>query len=516
MSLLSRSIQIVGLVLIVCCVGCTSSYSAYSGEVKQALKEAGGNRAELIKVLKHYSAEGDEQKFKAAEFLIANMPGHGYVAAALFDKDKNEIEYDAPGYGTFEKAQAALDKIEKEHGEVQFKRKEFIKDLDVITADYLIENIDLAFKAWNERPWGKGLTFEAFCEHILPYRCSNEPINSWRGECMERYDDVAGKLDDKMNVKAAEKLISQDVHKWVRFDSVYYMHPTDQGFDEMKRTGMGRCEDISNMISYATRANCLAVASDYTPAWANRDNNHAWTTILDANGRGNAPLHNVPAKIYRKMFSIQRDCLALRKKKNEDLPRWLGGKNYIDVTEQYIDTSDVTVELVTDVPKKSSFAYLCVFNGGEWAPIAAGDIAGEKVTFKEIGRGIVYLPVYFVDKEIAPAAEAFTLDKAGKVHVLDGLEDSASPLQFAITTTKMATGDDDTNINIPQMRVKAGKSYGMSYWDGEWKSLGKKTTAKESVMFDSIPPNRLYWVIDEDGRKLERIFTIEQAKQKIW
>ena len=100
--------------------------------------------------------------------------------------------------------------------------------------------------------------------------------------------------------------------------------------------------------------------------------------------------------------------------------------------------------------------------------------------------------------------------------LLNGLENSDASLQFAITTTKMAAGDDDTNIDIPQMRVKAGKSYEMSYWDGEWKSLGKKTTAKESVMFDSIPPNRLYWVIDEDGRKLERIFTIKQARQKIW
>ena len=53
-----------------------------------------------------YGDPSDDETLKnanvdRAQFLIANMPGHGYVAAALFDKDKNEIEYDAPGYGTF-------------------------------------------------------------------------------------------------------------------------------------------------------------------------------------------------------------------------------------------------------------------------------------------------------------------------------------------------------------------------------------------------------------------------------
>jgi hypothetical protein len=43
-------------------------------------------------------------------------------------------------------------------------------DAHVITADYLIENIDLAFEEWEKRPWNKYFTFDDFCELILPYQ----------------------------------------------------------------------------------------------------------------------------------------------------------------------------------------------------------------------------------------------------------------------------------------------------------------------------------------------------------
>ncbi len=45
--------------------------------LQEALRLAGDNRAELEKVLEHYSQDdADSSKLRAAEFLIANMPGH--------------------------------------------------------------------------------------------------------------------------------------------------------------------------------------------------------------------------------------------------------------------------------------------------------------------------------------------------------------------------------------------------------------------------------------------------------
>jgi hypothetical protein len=48
----------------------------YSNELESVLEQAGKNRRELGKVLKHYSREpSDSLKLRAAEFLIVNMPG---------------------------------------------------------------------------------------------------------------------------------------------------------------------------------------------------------------------------------------------------------------------------------------------------------------------------------------------------------------------------------------------------------------------------------------------------------
>lgn len=49
-------------------------------------------------------------------------------------------------------------------------------DLEHITAGFLIKNIDEAFHAWRTYPWAKHLTFGQFCEYLLPYKISTEPL----------------------------------------------------------------------------------------------------------------------------------------------------------------------------------------------------------------------------------------------------------------------------------------------------------------------------------------------------
>lgn len=500
------------LVVLTTSSGCVSRHDY----TKKTIASAGTNKSELKKVLRHYKDSGDEQKLAAAEFLISNMRGHGYSETVFYNDKGEEVPFEATDYENYDQAIEIFVKLEQTHGALQYRNKKFIEDISVIKAEYLIENIDLAFETWKQNRWAKSLSFEAFCEHILPYRCGNEPINNWRKALMERFQGLPEKMNDPSNAKEASKLLSQDSHDRVRFDTLYYLHPTDQGFDEMLQAGKGRCEDISNMISYAMRANGIAVASDYTPAWANRDNNHAWNAHLDSQGRGNAEIENIAAKVYRKTYSIQKEAITLRKKKEETIPDWLAGVNFIDVTDQYFETSDVSVELIEETPGEVSFAYLCVFNGGNWAPICSGDIDSGKALFPNLGRGIVYLPAYYQDKKIHPAAPPFILTQEGKVEWLSGTPDPDVTIQVEITTLKPATDDDDTEIEIPQIVVEPDKQYEMFYWSGQWESLGSRTATTEPVAFDNLPENRLYWMAENGSKKLERIFTVKDGKQLGW
>jgi len=494
--------------------GCRTTWTP---AVDEALAKAGKNRSALEAVLDHYSGDADRLKLEAALFLIGNMDGHGYTVTALYDEEKDLIPFDALDYKNFGEAQAALDALEKEHGPLDFKLERFDDDLETITSEFLIENIDYAFRAWRERPWARELSFEAFCEWVLPYRCSNEPLNSWRPACMEEYDDLADRMDDRGDIKEAGGKISGHVHSWMGFSTLYYLHPTDQGFDEMKRRRLGRCEDISNMISYALRANAIPCAADYTPYWANRDNNHAWEVLLDSDGRGRAGLSNRAAKIYRKCFSIQKENLGCIKTDDEEVPRWLSRTSYQDVTGQYLETTDVTVALEEAHPDGHRFAYICVFNGGEWKAIDWGWIRDGSVTFAGMGRGIAFLPAYFVDKEIVPAARPFILEADGTVRLL-GADRGRSSKEVAIEIAAVApvTPDADTRRDKPMVVVKPGKTYELFVWNKGWQSLGKKEAGNDPVSFDAAPAGRLFWLVEEKSRRLERIFTIEEGNQIWW
>ncbi len=204
-----------------------------------------------------------------------------------------------------------------------------------------------------------------------PLPGSQEPLDRWIEPLHEYYRPLWTELGGDLT--AIRKRISKDVHRRVYFNERYYLHPTDQGYSEMLASGQGRCEDITNMMTYASRSQALATAADYTPAWAHRDNNHAWNVALDQDGRGFAKGNAHAAKIYRKTFALQRDNLAFLLGPNEEAPnRWMSSKTYVDVTDQYAPTTDVSVRVDPWEPRKERFAYICVFNGGTWVPIHWG------------------------------------------------------------------------------------------------------------------------------------------------
>ena len=502
--------------------GC--GHRSYPPDVAEALKAAGDNREELENVLKHYSAQGDTLKLQAAYFLIGNMEGHGYVTYDMVDTSGNKLEFDVLDYPDFEALQAAADSLEDEHGELDFEKNEMTYDLNVIKAAFLIRQIDQAFAAWRQKPWARYLTFDQFCNYVLPYRGSNEPLENWRQMFLQKYEDLDERMKDPSDPTEAASLINDDVKSWFGFDPRFYYHPTDQGLSEMMTNKLGRCEDMTNLAIYALRANGLAITSDYTPYWANAGNNHAWNAILVPDGRvvpfmgaeanpGSYKLSNKVAKVYRKMFAKQPDNLAFQDHKQEKIPRWLAGKSYLDVTADYTDVSDVTVELEKEVPDSVDVAYLCVFNSGEWQPIHWGRIKNGTATFTDMGRDIAYLPVLYINEEIEPAGAPLILDSQGLQEELGSKDDKTSPVQLTSTTRRKQEISTD---GILKTYFTKDQEYELFCWKDRWQSLGKAAAGDKPLLFENVPAGCLYWLVATDSDKEERIFTIEDGRQVWW
>ncbi|MGD8452821.1 MAG: transglutaminase domain-containing protein [Phycisphaerae bacterium] len=491
--------------------GCVSTQPA---DVRANLSKAGRHRGELERVLQHYQESGDTQKLLAAQFLIANMDGHGFAEMAMYDENKKEIPYDALAYPDVHAAQDAYDVLQKQHGKLHTDRKHVHPDLETMPADLLIENIDLAFQAWQERPWARQIPFEQFCELVLPYRSGKEPLNSTRPACLARYADLPSRMKAPSDPREAAALILRDVDNWIRFNEQFYFHPTEQSFEEMCQRQQGRCGDISNMQMYALRANAVPAARDYSPLWANRDNNHAWVVVVDEHGVGRAPLTAVPAKVYRTTFVKQRESLAARVGPEEPLPYWLRRWNFVDVTPQYVETTDVTVHLTQPAPAGTRYAYICVFNDGEWGPVHWGEIHDGLVTFTQMGRNAVYLPAYYIDEKVVPAAPPFIVAKTGTVRVLAGAGDELATLQLNATAPDGLYSPGEAAK--PLTRIEPGRQYELFVWDNGWVSAGEQQAEGTTLTFNEVPADRLYWLLPRDSRKLERIFIFDDGQQVWW
>lgn len=502
------------------------SLNQYSPEIENVLDSAEKNKSELKKAIKYFQQKGDSLQLKAVLFLIENLPEHSYVEIVACDSSKTEIPWNISAYDNYAEARAAMDSLDELPGGFQWKAGRRDHDHQVISADFLIRNVEDAFGAWQNLPWAKGYSFEVFKEFILPYRGSNEPLPAsagWRQDFIKKYNYIIGQMENPDDPIEAATLINQELREWFKFDEIYYLHPTDQSIDEMQTTCLGRCEDMTNLAMAAMRANGIAVTSDYTPHWADSGNNHAWNAVITHDEEaipfmgceadpGKYSIRSRVAKVYRKTFARQTDNLASLLQEDEPAPAWLSSTHYVDVTDKYSKIANVSVPVKRELPDTIRFAYLCVFNSGKWRAIQWSKIENGKAIFAGMGVDLCYLPMIYQDEELDPIEVPLILQKDGTVRFLRGNRSIQDLILYSTTRKKIANATEEKQI----VHLKEGSEYELFYWQDEWQSVGKQVAATQPLIFKDVPADRLYWLVETDSRKEERIFTYENDEQVWW
>ena len=493
--------------------------------VQAVLEKSGDNRKELEKVINAYQHPEDSSKLKAAFFLISNMEEKCFIRFTVVDSTEKDIGFNVLNYPDYNKMISGWDSLEDMYGKLHQKKEEIVIDYNTITSSFLISNIDLAFKAWTENPWARHIKFDQFCEYILPYRSTNEPLENWRTYFYDKYSWVKDSVKQKNDPIEASILINNDIKSWFTFDPRFYRQSTDQGLSNMLKNKIGRCEDMTNLTIFAMRSMGIPVMSDFTPYWAKTGNNHAWNAIIDTTGKviifmgaesnpGVYKLNRAISKVYRKTFAKQQNSLAAIKDEWEKAPRYINRNNIVDVTRDYVPVADVNLTLEKEIPDSANFAYICVFNTGEWKVIQWSKIAdGRTVTFTDMGKDIAYLPAYYVNEKIIPAGKQFILTKEGAIVFNESDTKNLTTIKLISTTRKITKNATD---NIEQTFFKDGENYELFYWNYGWISLGKQKAAGKPLVFKNVPSNALYWLIAEKTRKEERIFTINENGEQVW
>ena len=188
------------------------------------------HRADLRNALHaHYSAPADSMKRKAACFLLDNMDGHSYITFDLKDSNDTVVPFEVLSFPSYDSLEIGFRALEDKFGTLDFKKRQTTHDDSVITPDFLFQHIDQAFMAWTTRPFAAHLSFDSFCQYVLPYRGSNEPLELWRPFFYERYDSLFRAMKNPADPIEAAVLINKDLISWFHFDPRFYYHPTDQG-----------------------------------------------------------------------------------------------------------------------------------------------------------------------------------------------------------------------------------------------------------------------------------------------
>jgi hypothetical protein len=229
---------------------------------------------------------------------------------------------------------------------------------------------------------------------------------------------------------------------------------------------------------------------------------------------GEYTLVNRPAKVYRKTYAPQTDNLAFLDHKQEQVPRWLGGENYCDVTTAYVDARDVTLNLAPPAPDSIDIAYICVYNWGGWKAVHWGRTQGNSVRFTDMGPEILYAPAVYVNEKIELRGKPFLLHDDGLHSALEPAYDSLISMTLTHTTgTRLANSTDIRRLKP----LKEGVEYELQCWDDGWQPLAADTAGDSTMVLNNIPAGALYRLLspDSDGEQ-ERPFTYVGGKQVWW
>lgn len=122
------------------------------------------------------------------------------------------------------------------------------------------------------------------------------------------------------------------------------------------------------------------------------------------------------SKVYRRTYARNSELVKLNDG-SRFVPETFRNIFQRDVTALYADTKDLDLKI--NIPD-NEYAYLCTTSRSFWQPIAFTQVSDRQAKFINMGKGCVYLPVYF-DKNgnMISFTDPFKLDWDGTIQHLN-------------------------------------------------------------------------------------------------
>lgn len=373
-----KNLYFILLILFISCNSITSDK-----ELNFALSEAKENKKELLKVLEHY--KNDSLKFKSAIFLIKNMTNKGTLQYPNREKI-HRLKKDAI-------KQRFFNEQELFEAEKSLKNASFTKDLEHITSDYLIKEIDLTFEIWNKRSWAKKYSFSEFCEYVLPYRIGQEPIEHWREEYYKRYAFLLDSVYKGDDIIEAVNVVC----KYLKQEDFLYSHLPNSSPETplfLLNNRVGKCPDICNLSIYVLRALGIPVSYDFYKISPETANSHSWNIVIDPETKQGISFYfndQFWADKNKKILDSRKMCKIYRltysnQKYNKHSSKLKLLSNCSDVSREYFSNNIKISQTTNDAP-----VYLGCFVREQFVPIDFTLPTSEGLIFNNIEDNNIYI-----------------------------------------------------------------------------------------------------------------------------
>jgi hypothetical protein len=371
-------------------------------------------------VIEKFSSHSEDSlKYRAAMFLIDNMDGHSSPNGNGIKKYVSIIQTLPPRTNIGKLADFWRQCHQREN------ITKMVNDSSIVSSKELISNVEDAYTTWIKSPWKKDVPFDNFCRYILPYKVLDEyVIDCWRNQLRDLYKDVvAGQTDIKKAFVALRKAVLDKVK-----NSVTY---TPYNLDVLSYEHIQRanCQQRCILLASVLRSFGIPAAIDNVPYWADYSTmGHSWVSLILINGKTltvyededeakennridaslflkdtDGPLsvknflHNVKyekkvSKIYRTEFK--------RINQKVDFKDWFIDPFTLDVSNLYGLQGSLSLKVKDN---NITQIYLCTYvTGKNWYPIARETVSKNKAVFNNLGKGVVYLPVYVEGRKFVP------------------------------------------------------------------------------------------------------------------
>lgn len=150
------------------------------------------------------------------------------------------------------------------------------RDARSLSADFLLENVQYAYKARAEFPWAKEVPDSVFLNDVVAYANLNENRESWRKDFYERFKKYVAPCK---TMREAIDSVNKNVRDELLVDYNTKREKPDQAPYESMCQHMASCSGLSILLTDAFRAVGIPSRVAGTPAWHDDRGNHNWNEV---------------------------------------------------------------------------------------------------------------------------------------------------------------------------------------------------------------------------------------------